>query len=321
MQNTPPESWADAEIFIRTAPKLEATNLHQDGSPAKQPTKTLVQRIADTKDDDIQIPSNMSTTNPMFQLSEDQDPDSAYIELMLPAQGPETIRELQQSVIESAEGWWLGSIGLASVELDQNGNPRPLNSSFQSEKFEDPTVKRALLAVNIDYNEYTARLHVIRLRMSCTLKPQVLLVGNSTPFPPYDPSQIGIAGAISLFPSVRGDHGNPHANPPLPSEAQPIRQVQAQAKTRRRKNCHIPLQPSSIPLKLPPATAVQESAIVNLANYRFNPANPFAAFSSLRGDQPRPANKTFQLVISNHSLFPPGIHLPITIVLRGTTST
>ncbi|KAH9460487.1 hypothetical protein Pst134EB_008659 [Puccinia striiformis f. sp. tritici] len=35
------------------APKLEATNLHQDGSPAKQPTKTLVQRIADTKDDDI----------------------------------------------------------------------------------------------------------------------------------------------------------------------------------------------------------------------------------------------------------------------------
>ncbi|KAI7964070.1 hypothetical protein MJO29_004497 [Puccinia striiformis f. sp. tritici] len=53
MQNTTPESWADAEIFIRTAPKLEATKLHQDGSPAKQPTKTLVQRIADTKDDDI----------------------------------------------------------------------------------------------------------------------------------------------------------------------------------------------------------------------------------------------------------------------------
>ncbi|KAH9470278.1 hypothetical protein MJO28_003840 [Puccinia striiformis f. sp. tritici] len=263
----------------------------------------------------------MSTTNPMFQLSifiprpnfcpdvnltpvqpgtEDQDPDSAYIELMLPAQGPETIRELQQSVIESAEGWWLGSIGLASVELDQNGNPDPqrlsvrniygefaeLSSAFQSEKFEDPTVKRALLAVNIDYNEYTARLHVIRLRDVLYSQAPGLLVGNSTPFPPYDPSQIGIAGAISLFPSVRGDHGNPHANPPSPERSPADPPGTGSSKNKKKKKLPHPTPAIVHTPEAAPATAVQESAIVNLANYRFNPANPFAAFSSLRGDQP-----------------------------------
>ncbi|KAI9619840.1 hypothetical protein KEM48_008453 [Puccinia striiformis f. sp. tritici PST-130] len=244
----------------------------------------------------------MSTTNPMFQLSifiprpnfcpdvnltpvqpgsEDQDPDSAYIELMLPAQGPETIRELQQSVIESAEGWWLGSIGLASVELDQNGNPDPqrlsvrniygefaeLSSAFQSEKFEDPTVKRALLAVNIDYNEYTARLHVIRLRDVLYSQAPGLLVGIQLPFLPTIHLKLVSLG-LSAF-SFRERRPWQSARQSTLSRAKPSRSAS-----------HRPYPEAA------PATAVQESAIVNLANYRFNPANPFAAFSSLRGDQP-----------------------------------
>ncbi|KAI9627433.1 hypothetical protein KEM48_009839 [Puccinia striiformis f. sp. tritici PST-130] len=51
MQNITVETRADAEIFIRTAPKLEAAKSHQDGQLSKPPTKTLALRIADPKDD------------------------------------------------------------------------------------------------------------------------------------------------------------------------------------------------------------------------------------------------------------------------------
>ncbi|PLW29893.1 hypothetical protein PCASD_16585 [Puccinia coronata f. sp. avenae] len=231
----------------------------------------------------------------------EEEPESAYIELILPAHGPETIRELQQSVIESAEGWWLGSIGLASVELDKNGKPDPqqlsvgnvygefaeLSSAFQSENFKDPDVKRALLAVNIDYTEYTTRLHVIRLRDVLYSQAPGLLVGNSTPFPPYDPSQIGIVGAISLFPLVRGDPINPCAA--LPSvEQNPVEQpASSSIKNKRKKKASHPVSPiANTTQAATPEPAVHGSAISTLANYRFNPANPFGAFSSLREDQP-----------------------------------
>ncbi|OAV92189.1 hypothetical protein, variant [Puccinia triticina 1-1 BBBD Race 1] len=237
---------------------------------------------------------------PGQSVNGDQEPESAYIELILPVNGPETIRELQQSVIESAEGWWLGAIGLTSVELDQNGKPDPqqpstrnvfgefaeLSSAFTSEKFKDPTVKRALLAVNIDYTEYSARLHVIRLRDVLYSQAPGLLVGNPTPFPPYDPSQIGIAGAVSLFSSVRGDQGTTSADLPPPEQNSTDQPSPGSSKNKKKKK---PAQPSSSIVATPQATTepiAQESIIESLATYRFNPANSLGVFNGLKGDHP-----------------------------------
>lgn len=64
-------------------------------------------------------------------------------------------------MVESAEGWWLGSFGLAPVDLDQHGQPllnshskrtvlgefAELATAFKDERFKDPSVKRALEAV------------------------------------------------------------------------------------------------------------------------------------------------------------------------------
>lgn len=66
--------------------------------------------------------------------------------------------------MESTEGWWLGNFGLATVQLDQNGQPdlksnisakrtilgefAELSTAFTEEKYKDPTLKRALEAVN-----------------------------------------------------------------------------------------------------------------------------------------------------------------------------
>ncbi|KAA1110836.1 Intracellular distribution of mitochondria [Puccinia graminis f. sp. tritici] len=236
------------------------------------------------------------------QPNADPEPESEYIELILPAHGPETIRELQQSVIESAEGWWLGSIGLASVELDPNGKPDPqqlsvrtvygefaeLSSAFQSDKFKDPDAKRALLAINIDYTEYSARLHVIRLRDVLYSQAPGLLVGNPTPFPPYDPSQIGISGAVSLFPFVRGDQGTTGADSPASEQNLTDQPGTGPSKNKKKKKSS---QPTSSIVNMPqaaPEPAAQESAIESLGNYRFNSSNPFGVFSSLMGEQSEP---------------------------------
>ncbi|KAI9615961.1 hypothetical protein H4Q26_011213 [Puccinia striiformis f. sp. tritici PST-130] len=69
MQNTTVESRADAKIFIRTAPKLAANKPHQDGAPAKQPTKTLEQRIADPRDDIIKTLASQITDSLVADLS------------------------------------------------------------------------------------------------------------------------------------------------------------------------------------------------------------------------------------------------------------
>lgn len=228
-----------------------------------------------------------------------QDPEATFIELILPVNGPETIRELLQSVIESAEGWWLGSIGLASVELDKNGKPDPqqsstrtiygefaeLSSAFQSEKFKDPNVKRALLAVNIDYTEYTARLHVIRMRDVLHAQAPGLLIGNSKPLPTYDPSQIGIGGAISLFPIVRGDHRSDSTGLLPTDQIIPEIDQQTNSSANKNKKKKKPAQSPQVPTNVPqanPDLPMEQTAIANLANYRYDSAKPFAALDPVR---------------------------------------
>lgn len=240
---------------------------------------------------------------PIFQASQDHDPKSAYVELILPAHGPETIRELQQSVVESAEGWWLGSFGLASVELDQDGKPDPnqldlrtiygefteLSSAFRSNKFKDPDVKRALLAVDINYTEYSTRLHVIRLRDVLYSQAPGLLVGNSSPLPAYDPSQIGIAGAISLFPLVRGKNTNHSALLPAPEglDAPQVDTTKSTLnKSKKKKKTSAPSPPSVNSSQLNHEPTLEESAMASLTNYQFNPSKPFTAFDALRKDLP-----------------------------------
>ncbi|KNE99904.1 hypothetical protein PSTG_06757 [Puccinia striiformis f. sp. tritici PST-78] len=63
------ESRADEKFFTTTAPKLAANQPHQDGAPAKQPTKTLVQRIADPKDNIIRSLTSRITDSLVADLS------------------------------------------------------------------------------------------------------------------------------------------------------------------------------------------------------------------------------------------------------------
>ncbi|KAH9461592.1 hypothetical protein Pst134EA_017891 [Puccinia striiformis f. sp. tritici] len=51
------------------APKLAANKPHQDGAPAKQPTKTLEQRIADPRDDIIKTLASQITDSLVADLS------------------------------------------------------------------------------------------------------------------------------------------------------------------------------------------------------------------------------------------------------------
>ncbi|KAH9443766.1 hypothetical protein Pst134EB_026159 [Puccinia striiformis f. sp. tritici] len=72
MQNITVETRADAEIFIRTAPKLEAAKSHQDGQLSKPPTKTLALRIADPKDDIVRkLASRITDTLVEGELARD----------------------------------------------------------------------------------------------------------------------------------------------------------------------------------------------------------------------------------------------------------
>ncbi|CAH7689635.1 clustered mitochondria-domain-containing protein [Phakopsora pachyrhizi] len=244
--------------------------------------------------------------------SDNKDP---YVELILPVQGPETMRELQQSVVESVEGWWLGAFSLASVELDKIGRPIPSNqtkstvygeftefsAAFEAEKFKDPSVKRALMAVNVDYTEFTVRLHVMRMRdVICSQSPG-LLVGNTTPFPSYDPSQIGILGGISLFPFVRGvadqpvslNQSNEQAEAEAEDGAEPVK-----LKKKKKGNQQLPATTA----QKVNGTKCEEEALENLANYQFDPTRPFTAFDVMRKNNsgeavPRPPKylKSFAL--------------------------
>lgn len=154
------------------------------------------------------------------------------------------------------------------------------------------------LLLIVNYNDYTTRLHVIRMRDVLYDQGPGLLMGNSPSFVPYDPTQIGIAGGISVFPSIRGP--NPDAEAVragmLQSEASDL--SLGTPKGTKQQDNHTFEQthtPSISPA--PDPTAMEE-----LANYRFDPIKPFTGFDTLRKNPTECANhppsrylKTFAL--------------------------
>ncbi|KAI9601086.1 hypothetical protein H4Q26_000885 [Puccinia striiformis f. sp. tritici PST-130] len=64
------ESRADEKFFTTTAPKLAANQAHQDGAPAKQPTKPWCNgEIADPKDNIIRSLTSRITDSLVADLS------------------------------------------------------------------------------------------------------------------------------------------------------------------------------------------------------------------------------------------------------------
>lgn len=108
---------------------------------------------------------------PQARSGADSLPDSldGYIQLFLPASNVDFLRDIKQSVADSAEGFWIGAhsfqrIPLA-VEEEQSGEqlePRfdlngkasdifpdttDLGTIFSGEEYKDPNARRALRAV------------------------------------------------------------------------------------------------------------------------------------------------------------------------------
>ncbi|MBW0476184.1 hypothetical protein O181_015899 [Austropuccinia psidii MF-1] len=235
-----------------------------------------------------------------------QNHQSNYIELTLPVHGPETMRELQQSLLESTEGWWLGAVSLASVELGMDGKPDPkklsnrtvfgdfteLATAFDGKKFQDPTIKRALLAVNIDYTEHSARFHVIRMRDVLYSQALGLLVGQSTPIPAYEPSQLGISGGTSLFPLLQASI-NRENGPSLAPSDQAVIEVQKtieetntiSGKSKKKKKSLQTATSSASPVQPASGSPCDDSEPDIFADYHFDLSKPLAAFDSMRQDR------------------------------------
>ncbi|KAH9825328.1 clustered mitochondria-domain-containing protein [Melampsora americana] len=270
---------------------------------------------------------------PSHAAAEGASTESSYLEITLTTQGSETIRDLQQSVMESTEGWWLGTFGLTTVQLDQNGQPDPksntsakrtilgefaeLSTAFADEKYQDPTLKRALEAINIDYNDYFARLHVIRVRDVLYNQAPGLLMGNTTPFVTYDPTQIGLSGGISAFPSIRGVDPESDENRNGLIEPSVTESAVVSAKNKKKKGSEIGQS------SFPPESESHSSSISDLADYKFSPTKPFEAFDVIREEFEKCSNhppgryvKTFTLSNWNpppHPLRLRGHHLYLTL--------